>query len=483
MSARPAARRRGRALRTAVAAATLGAVTVVAGCGMVAPREAPDPAAEEAELAADPVEARAVELARFFGDCEDSTLGVTDVSRATSECEVIQILTNAFNTDNPDDITIERLGGAQFAAYYDTLNATYAGGSPPDVAVMHAANLPDYAARDLLVPLDDVLADAGVDPSGWTDPAREAVTFDGRTYGVPFDVHTNLWHLNRDLFAEAGLVDDDGEPVLPTSPEEFLEQAAQLQERTGARYFAIDANQFALSVMMFLTLLYQQGGTITDESGTVATLDTPEALEALRFMNAVFDGGFASPTEDYTAAQTAFLNGDAAVLHNGTWVVNQYADEAPFDYEVVPFPTLYDQPAAWANSHVWVIPVQDTPENYAEALAFVAFLSENDAAWAIGTGHLPAVQSVLDSAEFEDAPQRSNFATGAVDQARLLPQVGNWQPIEDVLKTQVESTWLTGVAPEEALERAQRLVGQRLETAGLAGPDAAATAGRRVPGG
>ncbi len=463
--------------RKGLSLALLAILALSSACGMVAPRETPDPAAEEVKLSQDEVDPMSIELARFFGDCEDSTLGVTDVSTATSECEVIQILTNAYNADNPAGVDVVRLGGAQYASYYDTLNATYAGGSPPDVAVMHAANLPDYAGRNLLVPLDDVLADAGIDPSQWTEPAREGVTFDGKIYGVPFDVHTNLWHLNRDLFAEAGLVDDNGDPILPTSPEEFFAQAEQLQTRTGAQYFAIDANQFALSVMMFLTLLYQQGGTITDAAGTTATLDSPEALEALSFMNEMFDRGFAKATQDYTAAQTAFLNGDAAVLHNGTWVVNQYAAEADFDYEVVPFPTLYEQPAAWANSHVWVLPVQDSGDRYAEALDFVSFLSENDAAWAIGTGHLPAVQTVFDSPEFQEAPQRTNFAEGAVAQAQLLPQVGNWQPIEDVLKAQVESTWLTGVPPQEALDTAQRLVDQRLATAGLAGPGSAASGG------
>jgi multiple sugar transport system substrate-binding protein len=451
----------------------LATLTFSTACGMVVRRDASDPATEQVKLSEDTVEPLAIELARFFGDCEDSTSSVTDVSQAASECEVIQILTNDYNANNPAGVRVERLGGAQFAAYYDTLNATYAGGSPPDVAVMHAANLPDYAGRDLLVPLDEVLADAGIDVSQWTEPARQAVTFGGKIYGVPFDVHTNLWHLNRDLFAEAGLVDDDGEPLLPTSPEEFAAHAEQLRERTGAQYFAIDANQFALTVMMYLTLLYQQGGTITDEGGVNPTLDSPEALEALTFMIDMFDRGDARATQDYTAAQTAFLNGNAAVLHNGTWVVNQYAAEADFEYAVAPFPTLYDQPAAWANSHVWVLPIKSSSERYAESLDFVSFLSENVGAWAIGTGHLPSDKSVLTSIEFEEAPQRSRFAEGAVNQAQLLPQVGNWQPIEDVLKTQVESTWLTGVSAEEALERAQTLIGQRLATGGLTA-DAAA---------
>lgn len=436
---------------------------LASACGLVVRRDAVDPHAEQAAFAQGPTGGLTVELARFFGDCEDTTLGVTDVSEATNECEVIQILTNKFNAENEHGIRVERLGGAQFAAYYDTLNATYAGGAPPDVAVMHASNLPDYASRNLLVALDDVLDRADIAVDEWTDPARSAVSFDGAVYGVPFDVHTNLWHLNVDLFADAGLVDEDGAPLLPSSPEEFFQHAAQLLERTGAQYFAIDANQFALSVMMFLALLYQQGGTIVSDDGSQATLDSPEALEALRFMNEIFDRGYASPTQDYTAAQTVFLSGDAAVLHNGTWVVNQYADEAPFEYEVVPFPTLFDQPAAWANAHLWVVPVQRSSERYRDALEFIAFLNSHNAAWAIGTGHLPAAEPVLTSDEFENAPQRPHFAEGAVDRAQLLPQVGNWQPIEDVLKAQVESTWLTGTEPEAALASAQRLVTLLLE--------------------
>lgn len=449
-----------RLLTLVVAAATL------VGCGLVAPRAALDPQQEAARLAEDTVEPGVIELARFFGDCDDSTLGVTDVSTATNECEVIQILTNAFNADNPDDIEVERLGGAQFAAYYDTLNATYAGGSPPDVAVMHAANLPDYANRGLLVELDGVLDSVDVDPSEWTEPARQAVTHDGAIYGVPFDVHANLWHVNVDLLAEAGLVDDAGHPILPSSPEEFLAHAAQVEEATGAQYYAIDANQFALDVMMFLTLLYQAGGDVVTEDGSTALLDTPEAHEALTFMNTLFDEGIADPQQDYTAAQSAFLEGEAAILHNGTWVVNQYAAEAPFEYRTMPFPTIFDEPATWSNSHVWVLPVKRDPGNYREALTFVGYLSDHVTDWAVGTGHLPSQQPALESDEFTSAPQRVNFATGTVDQARLLPTVGSWQPIEDVIKREIESTWLTGATVDTALRDAQREVDILLQTAG-----------------
>lgn len=105
-------------------AGLVAAVMLTSACGMVAGRDPVDLDAQAAAMAEDAAAPLTVELARFFGDCEDTTLGVTDVTQAASECEVIQILTNKFNAENDDGIDVQRLGGAQFAAYYDTLNAT-----------------------------------------------------------------------------------------------------------------------------------------------------------------------------------------------------------------------------------------------------------------------------------------------------------------------------------------------------------------------
>ena len=130
---------------------------------------------------------------------------MTDVKQATSECEVIQILTNAFNAAD-NGVTVEKLGGQNWGDYYPQLSTTFAAGDPPDVAVMHQHRLPDFAGRGLLMPLDQALADAGVDFSDYTQPAQDAATSEGEVFGVPFDLHASLWHVNVDLLEEAGLV-------------------------------------------------------------------------------------------------------------------------------------------------------------------------------------------------------------------------------------------------------------------------------------
>ncbi len=401
-------------------------------------------------------------MARFFGDCGDTTEGVTDVSQATSECEVIQILTNKYNAENDQGIVIERLGGAEWGSYYDALNTSFAAGDPPDVAVMHGSNLPDYTARGLIQPIDPYLSDFGIDPSDWTDPAQGAVSADDSYYGVAFDLHALLTHVNVDLFREAGLVDDDGNPILPSSRDEFFEHAETMMEETGKLYLATDASQFPFGVRLMFSLVWQQGSDLVSDDGSQGTVDTAEAREAVDFMVTMFDEGYADPEFDYTSSERAFISGDAAILMNGTWAVDQYSREADFEYRAMDFPTLYDRPAVWANSHMWVLPAQQDDAKYEAGMDFLAFLHEHTRDWAAGTGHLAPRTSVLDSDALQEVQQRSNYAETA-NIAQLVPTIRNWQAVEDILKEEIESTWLTDKSIDDALTDADRRINNTLQ--------------------
>ena len=75
----------------------------------------------------------------------------------------------------------------------------------PNVAVMHQHRLPDFAGRDLLMPLDEVFdASETIDFADYTAPAQDAATLDGTVYALPFDIHASLWHMNVDIYEEVG---------------------------------------------------------------------------------------------------------------------------------------------------------------------------------------------------------------------------------------------------------------------------------------
>ena len=74
--------------------------------------------------------------------------------------------------------------------------------------------------------------DAGIDADDILAKPREAVTYNGKIYAIPIDVHGALWHINLDLWDKAGLVGADGKPMLPTSLSEF-EAACQKIKAAG----------------------------------------------------------------------------------------------------------------------------------------------------------------------------------------------------------------------------------------------------------
>jgi multiple sugar transport system substrate-binding protein len=393
---------------------------------------------------------------RFFGGCSDEYAGVTDLTQANGECGIIQVLTNKFNAENEFGITVETQNIDWFT-YYDQLSSTLAGGNPPDIAVMHRLSLFDYASRGLVMPLADGFAQVGIDVNDFTANALDAASYDGTIYAMPWDVHALLWHVNVDLMAEAGLVDDNGAPILPSSREELLQQAQLVKEKTGKRYMSMAGVDDPMVVRFFETAVWQQGSDVFDEQGTEAMFDTDAGREALDLLLAIYNNDYAAKDADYSVSEQDFLAGEAAIMINGTWVVDSYNAQAanpdtPLqNYVVRDFPTLYDVPATWSDSHMWVMPVQPDPDPAKQdaSLKFLKFLYDNNLQWA-RTGHMPIRTSVLESPEYAALPHRSEYAQTALI-ARAVPPAPNQRGNMDIIAEELQSTWLTGKDPEAAL--------------------------------
>jgi len=399
-------------------------------------------------------------LSRFFGACEDEYGDFTNIDEASGECGIITTLVNNFNATNEEGITVV-VQGTEWGSYYDQLNATFAGGEAPDIAVMHRTRLIDYTSRGLVMPVGDAFDEAGIDVGDFAPEALDAVTVDDQVYGLPFDLHTLLWHVNVDILAEAGLVDDDGNPILPSSPEELLDHAALVKEATGQDYIAMDATQFPLGVRAVFAMIWQQGGDLLNADRTAADINNDIGLNALNTMNSLFENGYANSTFDYATSQDAFINGETAILINGTWVVDFYTEQAADEeaalsnYVVADFPTLFEQPATWSDTHMWAVTnaVEGDEAKMAAAMTFLRFINENNIHWA-RTGHVAVRTSVLGSDAYQALPHRDEYV-GTADIAFAFPRVLRYQTIEDILAEEFQAVWIVGKSPEDALADAE----------------------------
>jgi multiple sugar transport system substrate-binding protein len=396
--------------------------------------------------------AQEITLGRFFGACEDAG---TDTTTSAGEACIIQSIINAADAEL-DGISINTLP-TDWGNYYDQIKAAYAGGTPPDVHVMHRHRIPEFAGLGALAEISGELEAAGIDASDWSPAALDAVSYNGGIYGVPMDFHANLWHVNMDIMEAAGLV-ENGAPVLPTSPAEMMEHAAMVKEATGQDYLAADFAQFPIGVRLVLALMWQQNANIFTDDGT-ATINTEAGKNAVEAITQLFDAGYANPQLNYADSQQAFLNGEAAVLVNGTWVVDFYSAEAAKEevaldnYYVADFPTLFETGATWADSHMWAIPASLEGAEREAALKVLAFINDHNIDWA-RTGHMSVRQSVVDSEAYQSLPHRDEY-TGTAAIARDTPPSERYGAIQDVLNRELQAIWLTDKPVEAALQDAE----------------------------
>jgi multiple sugar transport system substrate-binding protein len=410
---------------------------------------------------------------RFFGDCQNEYGSVNNAADANGECGIITALTNQFNAENPDGHKVVTQT-AEWGAYYDLLTATYETGNIPDVAVMHSSILPNFTSRNLLTPLTPLFSEAGIDTADFVPAALENATQDGEVYALPFDLHALLFHINADLMEQAGFLNEDGTVRLPATPEEFIEMGKAFEEATGKNFIAVESQSSeGMMVRLFQSLMWQRGVDVLSQDGTTASVNSPEAVEIATFIKQIYDEGLADPALDYPGAEQAFLQGNAGIIINGTWVVDSYnaaaqgasagqADTSPVEgditlrnYAVASVPALYGSEAVWADSHMWVIPKDETrsPEELDAALDFMRFLNDNNFQWA-RTGHLSVRQSIIDSPEFAALPHRSSFANTS-EIAHAVPATQNQRGIFNAMISDFNAMWLAGADPQTALDSAQ----------------------------
>ena len=410
-----------------------------------------------------------VSFARFFGACEADFGKTTDISKSAGECGIITAMTNKFNAENKDVEIKPQI--IEWGPYYDQLGARIIAKDIPAIAVMHEAVLGDFVKRGLVEPLDEGFKSVGVDTADFTAHGKRGVTFDGKTYALPFDTHSWLWHINLNLLKKAGLTNADGTAMIPKTPEETYAFAKKFKAATGKPYFVwCVANETAAYTRTFLTLLYQQGGNPFPKSEREINLRTPEAKKAIEFMAKLYAEGDIVPNTDYGAANQAFMNGDGGIMVNGTWLIGDMVAQSEKPgaalekgYQAVPFANLYSKPATWADGHSWIMLKGGTKDEktHKAALRFLKFLSDNDFEWA-RTGHLPTSQKVIASSTFNALPFRNSIGAIAKSGISLSPTVPRQFRIQEMLGESLSSVILSKKPIDETMKSAEERINKML---------------------
>src|SRR5438270_4738613 len=232
--------------------------------------------------------------------------------------KTMHALVQRFQEENRDIVV--RMQIIPWATYYDKLTLSLAYGGAPELFVLHADRLPEFASFGKLKPIAPLLA-ATQPPLTAADfaPLPWSATFYQRQqFGLPLDVHPVGLYYNTRLFEEAGIVDASGHARPPATWDEFLADAQRMTRETdGAGRPDQWGFVFTDQRNNWFTFAYQFGGGILAPDGKSCALESSQNREAMERMRDLIYRYRVAPKPEGVDSWLAFRQGKVGMALQG----------------------------------------------------------------------------------------------------------------------------------------------------------------------
>ncbi|GAA5015794.1 ABC transporter substrate-binding protein [Actinopolymorpha pittospori] len=337
-----------------------------------------------------------------------------------------------------------------WATFYQKFPAAVVSGLAPDFGLMQNFQVATNAARQVIVPLDDLAAEVGLTETDYNDVVWKSGVFKGRRYSIPLDVWPDSLFFNRTVLESAGL--DPDSP--PRDADDYLAALEALHEKGIAGHWLGSVDQS--SGRSFDSLLWQNGGTHYTPDGDRALFNSDEGVAALQWQVDRIRAGHSPASVAGGDANVAFKNGQNAFLWGGPGaLINDLNTVKTLDWGVVPLPRIATHAAAFSGSHQLVIMRQRhfDANRLAAAATFIRWLSDNSIGWA-EAGPVPARLDVQASARFKKLTAQASVAAGIPD-IHFYPLVPGIAEVQtNVLYQAVSQALQLRSTPAQALDLA-----------------------------
>ncbi|WP_417307823.1 ABC transporter substrate-binding protein [Devosia sp.] len=174
-----------------------------------------------------------------------------------------------------------------FGDFMGKMTAAVRAGNPPDFAYTSNVSISQLHLLDLVEDVTDVV-DKAVEMYGDIMPglnAAQTAKLDGRWYAIPLIGTTTGFYARGDKLKEAGI-----DPASLTNIIDRREAALAISDPENDFYgWGFTPNQSGDGFGFLISVVQAFGGSFTDESGTVITFDSPETVEAFKFLDETYD--------------------------------------------------------------------------------------------------------------------------------------------------------------------------------------------------
>ncbi|HEY3290267.1 MAG TPA: twin-arginine translocation signal domain-containing protein, partial [Anaerolineae bacterium] len=289
--------------------------------------------------------------------------------------------------------------------FFQKFPTAVAAGTPPDVALFHAAEVPQMATQGMVVPMDDLYPQMGIPKDDFVKTVMDAITVNGKTMAVPFDNHGWNCYVNTKVIKDAGL-----DPTkLPKNGTEFIEFANKVVVDESGKHptesgFNPDktkvwALHFSWPRFTMPSTWFQFGTAAYDAKANKATIDSEKSTAAVQYWyDLMYKYKVVPPAlPGVPGSYDIFKTNSLAIMWDGTWSLGFFKENPDVEKVTiaVDFTSLAPdgKQAQKIDSHILSIPTGVKADGVKRATTLIKWLSDNGKTWAT-SGQIPARLSV-----------------------------------------------------------------------------------------
>ena len=427
-----------------------------------APTEAPTEEATE-EPTEEPTEAPPYDV-EIYGDLENLDPSGQVVTywyqHSRSREEALQAMIQEFNSTNEWGITVQGEYAGHYGEIYNKIVAGIPSGEVPDMAVAYQNQAATYATQGAVVELTPYIES---EKWGFTSEEMDDFfpfvhqgdylpQFDGR-YGFPPNRSMEVLYYNEDWLHELGY----DHP--PRTWEEFKEMACAASDPEAGTY----GYEFSIDTSTFADWVFNRGGQMINEDATAYVFDGPAGLEALMFLQELFNEGCAILETERYGDQADFGVGKVLFTISSTSGLPYYrsavAEGAGFNWSISTLPTSLDTPKV--NIYGASLSIfRTTPEKQLAAWLFIKWFAEPEqqARWARASNYFPVRKSAAELLQdyFDENPQYAKAFEFLNYDIAIEPGVAGYDECRDAINEMLTAvangedpqTWLTQTVEE-----------------------------------
>lgn len=332
------------------------------------------------------------------------------------------------------------------------LTASTSGGSP-DILFWDRWRTSLYAPKNVLHPIDDLLAKDGLNKDDFYGEALKELSYNDKLYGLPLTVDARALFYNKKILDAAG--------VQPPTTWDELEQAAIKTTKWNGN--KLEVAGFSLGDNgLFNMYLQQAGGSMLDSTGTKTDFNNDKGKSVLaywdRLLNKdkVYKVGFEQGLGEGT---DAFVTGKLAMTYSGPWMLSTYKKYGKdLDFGIVPPPAGPNgDKGSVMGGFGLVIPEGSKHQEAAwEFIKWWTANKDNALLWAKTSLNIPGYKPALDDPFFKDDPFWKPFLD-TLEFAKIRPTHPGYSVLEgDALIPNLQLFQQGKLSVEDTLKKSQQ---------------------------